>query len=47
MPKGTAGAFYDIQVEPGNKLVRRKVGSDGDRDAHRIPGAAGEAVRAL
>ena len=24
MPKGTAGAYYDIKVEPGNKLVRRK-----------------------
>ena len=24
MPKGESGKFYDIQVEPGNKLVRRK-----------------------
>ncbi len=24
MPKGTAGAYYDIKVDPGNKLVRRK-----------------------
>ncbi len=24
LPKGTTGAFYDIKVEPGNKLVRRK-----------------------
>ncbi len=24
LPKGTAAAFYDIQVQPGNKLVRRK-----------------------
>src|SRR5579872_3582665 len=24
MPKGDKGAFYDIQVDPGNKLVRRK-----------------------
>src|SRR5271168_2869962 len=24
LPKGTAGAFYDIVIDPGNKLVRRK-----------------------
>src|SRR5580693_2507597 len=24
VPKGASGAFYDILVEPGNKLVRRK-----------------------
>src|SRR5579864_3119098 len=24
VPHGTAGKFYDIQVDPGNKLVRRK-----------------------
>ena len=24
VPKGTTGAFYDIKIDPGNKLVRRK-----------------------
>src|SRR5580704_17303474 len=24
VPKGTAGAYYDIKIDPGNKLVRRK-----------------------
>ena len=24
IPKGTNGSFYDIQIEPGNKLVRRR-----------------------
>src|SRR5215469_13959467 len=24
LPKGATGAFYDIKVDPGNKLVRRK-----------------------
>ena len=24
MPKGGSGAFYDITVDPGNKLVRRR-----------------------
>ena len=47
IPKGTAGAFYDIKVDPGNKLVRRKADQMVTATLHRISGPAGEDVRAL
>ena len=39
--------FYDITVEPGNKLVRRKADQMVTASAHRISGSAGAPVRAI
>lgn len=46
-PKAGAPKFYDISVQPGNKLVRRKADQMVTAQTRRVRRASGTLVRAL